>query len=174
MVEPAGQFSEVLEHLRESLSQSATLRTLLGAVDATAAKARIHYHRLPEPAAGDTYTETEQADYRPFVLVGMAINAGFRVLQVAAYEHTVRGTVSASIVAVPDDANGRQAADVTFANQLGAIMSELADLSGTAGCLAWREARLAEGPLRLEWKNVEGHAAEELGARIDFDYGTAR
>jgi len=139
-VAPTGLFSLPVDYLRKTVAGSSTFRTLTGAATPTAALAFIHaFDATGSDLAAGFYAVVEYGEEWARVMHAGGTNNFFD------QEGRLQLWFTQAITeAVTSDAG------YAFANALGAIISEMEQLSGTAGYLDIQEIRLVEGPGRPE------------------------
>lgn len=138
MHDPSGPISLAMENLRSLVAGSATFQAWVNAADATQAKDNVHLVALPLPEDKESYTLEEIQAERPFVIIGLpedknAFNSS-RVGELA-YQHSGRLVIYLEANVPEEIARDPGTVEVWFLNQIGAVISEMQDLSGGAGYL---------------------------------------
>lgn len=132
---PANSIALAVEHLRQSLANSAAVRAWMGVATPTLALARIYRAGLPPPASNaDGYTLAEITAYRPFIIVSTIDHE--RVSD-SDYGYTASGTIVMDLEQTVDSGIADDAGEIEtrFQNDLGAIMDDIQTNSQTAGYL---------------------------------------
>jgi len=132
-----------VENLRALLAASAAFQTLVGAANATEAKAHIYSPALPQSAI---------AAARPFAL--LSTGQRWRADRIAETAHRLTGSLMWLLEAdVPEAHAGKtaaalEAAENWFCVLVGDILYEMLVLSGTPGYLPLVNVGLLDGPAR--------------------------
>jgi hypothetical protein len=171
----AGSISLAVDYLRTTLADSAAFRTWAGAANQAAALARIYYESLPPPANGNEHTLAELAAYRPYALVWVSPEDGFRkrhISQAASFGYAQSGTMLFRMLQTVDPAIANDPAEISrrFINTIGTIFDEFEDLCGLAGYLAIESMEIDFGPYRgdPDEKTTQG---DYIGIDINVSWG---
>ncbi len=140
-VTPAGLFSLPVDFMRKTIAGSSSFRTLVGAANATAALAFVHaFSASGSQLAASFFAVVEFGEDWARTMHAGGSNNFFESesssLQVLFHQKVTKA----------DDVD----AAYEFTNDIGAIISDMEQLSGTAGFLDIQETRLIEGPYRPE------------------------
>lgn len=176
-VTPSGTLSRALERLRATLADSAAFRAMIGpAAGQAEALARIHYDGLPPPA-GLSYSREELAAYRPFALVYLNPNAGFRAEQDGVsgtkFDWAERGK---AIITLEKEASETYAnaptadAEQQFRNEIGGIIDNLYSLSGTAPYLNITAISVLLGPYAVGEDDAKAEGVWQM-VHLECEYG---
>jgi len=167
MVTAAGTLSLIEDVLRDTLADSATFRAVCGAADRTAALARIHLERLPDPAdEAEVYSRAEMEAYWPYAIVATDTEEGASYRRDAASSWLVDATLWLMLGRqVPDGYDDAQA-DLEFKNYVGKILDELCDLADTGEAdgvsyLQFVSMDVIAGPFRSIEDDVAGKGEEQ-------------
>jgi len=139
-VSPSGLFSLPVDYLRKTIAGSSTFRTLTGAADAAAALAFAHAFEVTGASLDDPFFAVVEygTDWARNRHAGGTNNFFEQESGLHVWFHQT--------IAQADEVD----AMLAFTNSIGAILSEMEQLSGTAGYLDIRATRLIEGPFRPE------------------------
>lgn len=142
---PVNPIALAVEHLRQSLANSAAVRAWLGVATSALALARIYRAALPPPASNAAaYTAAEIAAYRPFIIVSTL--EGFASTYDAARGYRRSGALGLELEQTIESAIAADPGEIVtrFENDLGAIIADLETNSATAGYLDVRSVTLDE------------------------------
>jgi len=164
-VSPTGPISLPLSHLRLLVADCTAFRTWVGAANQAAALAKIHLCELPAPAApGSGYTTTELQTLRPCAIVDLWTPIRGYGEQPQAWQMRGEGgpflesgkltldfldDVDVTDAAVLSDAKFR------FLNNVGAVVDQMLDLSGSDGYLNANRIEVYQGPGRADERMQE-------------------
>ena len=164
---PTGEISLMQEFVKDQFAESAALQTLFGVANSAAAKAKIHFKKLPPPAANaDEYAVNELANFAPYALYWMDYANGFLLAKDASLGFERTGRVMVEIVVKSDPEDEDTANDNRkFENALGAIIDDVLALVLTAGFFAFNRIEVVEGPYHntINDQPTQGHI---IGARL--------
>jgi hypothetical protein len=163
-VTPSGILSEPIDHARTLLANASAWQSWVGASDATQAKDSIHIGATPPPADGETYTQNELANLWPLAIIDLPPDGGGYQVSRNADGVDQQFPESGRVVMafedkVPDQHLGSPAdARLAFFNNLGAVMLDMLQLSGTddgTNAYLWlRGINILEGPVREDLNEV--------------------
>jgi hypothetical protein len=152
MTAPSGSISLAQRNIELSLADSAAFRTWCGAADQAAALTHIHLEGLPQPADGKkTYALSELRAYRPYAIVTTETKQGYRIERDSFGDHAdykASGRLNVELRQDCPEPLGDEPsseANLIFRNFCGALIEDLAALSGKAGYLCF-DRLTAEGP----------------------------
>lgn len=118
-----GSYSLPLENLRILVANSSTFQTWVGAIDATAALARIY--KIAKAEAGLV---------RPFCMVDHESTSKTKIAEPNTFEPS--GALRLFFEDVPDDSDASNEAIIeAFTNEVGGIIDDMEALAGTDGFL---------------------------------------
>lgn len=132
-----GPISLPEQYLADQLAACAACRTFLGAADAAAALARIHFDSLPAPKAGNEFELKELSEHRPFIVICTNPREGWSYNRTAFQTFPESGSLIVEFERSVPAGKERALNETfrTFKNELGAIAKEAADLAQDAGYL---------------------------------------
>lgn len=170
---PSGSISLAQQNLAVSVADCASFRAWVKAGDREAALASIYHEGLPKPPEGQqAYTREDLVALRPFALVWTETKNGFG-LTLSSFgshaEYAAAGRLHLQLCQNCPDRLGDDPTSETnlaFRNFAGALLDELATLSGTAGYLCFQQAK-SEGPF---WTHPQLIASEGLYQVWDFTF----
>jgi len=164
ITEATGALTTVEETARHTLADCEAWRELTATVgNERSSLARIHTDALPPPPdEAEAYNREQVEGLRPYALLWLAADGGFRrhiVAKDTRNRFSDSGEVRVKICAtVPSELAGDPAeADRQFKNSIGTIINQLCDLAGQAGYLDFTELELTAGP----WRNGDEEALAE-------------
>lgn len=156
-VTPEGLLSLPLHYLRLSLANSARLRTWFSVADEAAALAKIYINSTPPPAGNrDTHRGADIEALRPYCIVWLPDSDNERD---AVGPHAFRAASRVGILFEANVASGLNHSDawLTFFNNVGVVLEEIGDLSGTAGYLAMTDWNL------ISWARSTPDIVRDIG-----------
>ena len=147
-----------LDHARTLLSHSSTWQSWVRASDATEAEASIHLGATPPPADGSQYSNEELRSLWPLAVISLPPDGGgFQAARDGDGTELVwpeRGRIVMGIEDAIASHRLRAPGDalVEYLNELGGIMRDMLDLSGTddgTNQFLWlRQINILDGPTR--------------------------
>lgn len=173
MTAPSGGPSLALDYLKTTLANSAAFQTLVGAEDATEAKASIYLHSLPVPADANQYTLAELTGYRPYALLWTTRYEGAHEASDSAHRFRENGAMSMQIeqdVASAITTNNAEV-ELRWENTIGNIIGELFDLAGQAGYLAITRISANDG-LHRTHPDQYATLGDSQWADLEVEWGT--
>jgi hypothetical protein len=168
-----GPITKAEDHLVETLANCARFQTLVGALNATEAKASIHTDALTEPASDGIYTQAELEALHPYALVATDGDAGYymefsSMSAVGGHEYADGGRIVLALariapgVSITADERG-------WKEIVGEIIAQLFVLAGGAGYLAITAIRLVA--LDRFHPDDQVDMADAQGARLAVEWG---
>lgn len=161
MTAPLSGMALSMEHLRQSIADSATFRDWVGATGAEAhdqAYARVYQDALPPPEDFNKYTRAELESYRPFARIWTDENQGYTLTKdsqpAGFWEQGVVNLHLEKDVLLEIEEQPEEI-DLRFRNEIGLIMVELTDFTNTAGYLDFQQIMIAAGPHRSHRDEVD-------------------
>lgn len=169
---PTGCFSLVVDHTRDMLAACTAFQKWAGEPDASRAKERIYFDRMPDPANGKTYQRGELQARRPFAYVYMPDKQSFQRNKTSKTTFEESGTVEIYLeqeVPASDDQFGPSGdARLEWYNWIGLIIggndgeatTGLCDLrvSAAAGHLDFETIRVVDRAISpQDWRETWGY-----------------
>ncbi len=169
---PTGCFSLQVEYTRDMLAACTAFQKWTGEPDASRAKERIYFDRMPDPANGKTYQKGELQARRPFAYIFIPDKGSFQRNLTSTTTFNESGSVEIYLeqeVPASDDQFGpSEDARLEWYNWIGLIIGGNPDEATTGLC----DLRVAEtaGHLRFETIRVVDRAISPQDWRETWGY----
>ena len=173
-VTPSGMLSLPIKSMEDLIANTSAFQAWVGAGDVATARGSIYKMALPKPSDGDTYTTSEIAALWPFVIIAPNPTGGaFSADKVADADPVLldRGSILVhweNAVATEDDDEPDPL--YQFLNDVGGILNDMLNLSGTSTYLNVRSYNTLDGPNRAT-EDAHAGLGDYYYMVMQFDWG---
>lgn len=169
MTEPVGSLPLWIDHLRQSLADSAAFRTWVGAANQAEALEHIHWDALPPPTDdAEEYTAAALAAYRPYALLGLDEEQGYQRTRVSQRGFETACRLILMLIQADPGSEDRTDDDIAWQNTIEAITADIEARVNTAGYLCFDRWKIDEGPGRRH-PDYDPACGAEQGVIIAFE-----